>query len=324
MDIAQIPIVDFLKLCKDGARRKGYKWIVTIICREADSKGFYEMIKREWRSLDSITGHSMLVLLAGNESGDNSELIDKDYDYIRRYNDFATVIGGEESEVRTDLSSVRYELLEEFLPKVEKNQTDAVDSLREYFGLKERDIPCIVYTPLYEGKIPVSNIIVKIPKGKTDIYTYFKDLFDEISPKIEELIVLEKDISSKTAQAYESLLECARQSGMYEEIVDCAKRKVYLICQQPLRGMLQRYIDCCKNYKKMYGIDYEIEHKQKVELITTINEAIENQRISEDKEGESQINAFISIGNKNKIINSDINVNIMPYTQTNCINRRDK
>ena len=42
MDIAQIPIVDFLKYCKEGARSKGYSWIVCILCRSRDCKYLYK------------------------------------------------------------------------------------------------------------------------------------------------------------------------------------------------------------------------------------------------------------------------------------------
>ena len=67
MDIAKIPIVDFLRYCKEDAREQGYSWIVCILCRAGDCRYLYESIERDWRSLDSITGKSMLVLLAGNE-----------------------------------------------------------------------------------------------------------------------------------------------------------------------------------------------------------------------------------------------------------------
>ena len=115
MDIAQIPIVDFLKYCKEGARSKGYSWIVCILCRSRDCKYLYKSIERDWQSLDNITGRSMLVLLAGNEVGEHEFTLDADKfyitdkyrSYIKRYNPFATVIGNSGS-IESDLSSVRY------------------------------------------------------------------------------------------------------------------------------------------------------------------------------------------------------------------------
>ena len=46
MDIAAIPIVEFLKYCKNGAKNKGYYWIVYILSRASDSKELYISIKK--------------------------------------------------------------------------------------------------------------------------------------------------------------------------------------------------------------------------------------------------------------------------------------
>lgn len=195
MDIAEIPIVDFLKYCKEGAREKGYFWIVCILCRARDCRNLYKSIECDWQSLDSITGKSMLVLLAGNEVGkdvlssrdlDEFCITDKRTCYIKRYNPFATVIGNSDA-IKTDLSSIRYDILKKHIPNVEKNQTDAIDALRRYFEIEEQDIPCLVYSPLYEDKLPVKNIVVPFPEGEVDLYGYFKRLFNRITPLIDEL-----------------------------------------------------------------------------------------------------------------------------------------
>ena len=196
MDIAQIPIVEFLKYCKKGAREKGYSWIISILCRPRDCRNLYSSIESDWQSLDNITGESMLVLLAGNEVG-KEKLWSKDLDkfcvtdnqesYIKRYNPFATVIGNSHA-IKTDLSSVRYKILKEHIPNIERNQIDAINSLRRYFKIEETDIPCLVYSPLYEDKLPVQNIVVPFPEGEIDLYGYFKRLFNKITPLVDELM----------------------------------------------------------------------------------------------------------------------------------------
>ena len=36
MDIAAIPIVDFLKFCREGAKNRGYNWVVSVLSRKRD------------------------------------------------------------------------------------------------------------------------------------------------------------------------------------------------------------------------------------------------------------------------------------------------
>ena len=180
MDIAAIPIVDFLKFNKAGAKSLGFKWIVCVLSRKSDSKDLYDAIRRDWMSLDNITGRSMLVIFAGSNEKDVSDVqqdldsycvTDRRVGYIKRYNPFATVLS-KRAGIMTDLSSSqRYDYLSDYLPEVEKNQTDAVDSLRNYLNLKEDNIPCLVYIPLYEDIIPVKNIVVKLPTKKADLYS---------------------------------------------------------------------------------------------------------------------------------------------------------
>lgn len=145
MDIAAIPIVDFLKYCKQGAKENGYSWIVCVLCRAGDCRYLYKSIERDWQSLDSITGKSVLVLLAGNEVGKSRIngmnfgefcVADKWEKWMKRYNPFATIIGNSD-EITTYLPSERYRILRDYIPEVESNQTDAVNSLRKYFGISE-------------------------------------------------------------------------------------------------------------------------------------------------------------------------------------------
>lgn len=312
MDIAKIPIVDFLRYCKEGAREQGYSWIVCILCRAGDCRYLYESIERDWRSLDSITGKSMLVLLAGNEvseeklySLDTDKLCitDKRISYIKRYNPFATIIGNSVS-IKSDISSVRYSILKNHIPNVEKNQTDAINALRRYFGISEQDIPCLVYSPLYEDNLPIQNIVVPFPEGEIDLYAYFKRLFNRITPLVDELSVSEDKLQTRIENTYKQLVSHASKSTQCEKIMQCIQDKQYLACEQPTRALLSRYIDLCALYKQVNGIDYHVKESKKSELLSKIENAFYTIDIPLVKPHPS--NVCISMGDNNRIKNSNI------------------
>ncbi len=306
MDIAKIPIVDFLKYCQEGAKREGYYWIVCILSRKRDSKNLYKSIESDWKSLDSITGSRILVLFAGNEV-DDSHLSEQDLgrfcitdnrkSYIRRYNPFATFIGTN-TDIKTDLSSVRYEILQKHILNVEDNQTDAIDSLCRYFDIEEQKIPCLVYMPVIQNSPGVQKTVVSFPKGEIDLYRYFKSLFNRIAPMIDELNNMDEEIAHRIETAYQELESLANTSAQREEIMRSIQDRQYLKCDQPIRGKQSGYIDKCKNYEKKTGT--ASCKNRKSELISEIEKAFSDTEIPLVEP--LPVNANISFGDHNRII----------------------
>jgi hypothetical protein len=74
-----------------------------------------------------------------------------------------------------------------YLKRIQDNQTDAINSLKNLFGLKESDIPCLVFISLLTGK----QHIVPIDFNADDLYGYFRSLICEIDPLLTELRHLE-------------------------------------------------------------------------------------------------------------------------------------
>lgn len=313
MDIAKIPIVDFLRFCKQGAHDRGFYWIVCILSRASDSRGLYRAIERDWQSLDSITGQRMLVLLAGNEIQAydkhynlRSCLTDKREAYVQRYNPFATVIGTMEG-IKADLSSVRYSLLKNSINAVEASQTDAIDSLKRYLGIKEKDIPCLVYIPLYQTTLPVENIVVPFPRGEVDLYFYFKRLYEEISPLVDALSP-HSDLTKRIDNTYEKLISLVNRSSNQNKLLECIENRTYYKDSQPIRGLLSRYIDLCRFYKEKQGEDYVYGTVQNDELLILIKEAFQQLEIPIVEK--MPVNAYISIGDGNIIKKSQISVEV--------------
>lgn len=318
MDIASIPIVDFLKFCRKGARNKGYYWIACILSRTSDSKKLYENIKEDWQSLDSITGNKFLVLLAGNEidSTDrsyrdchdlNSCITDNHESYIKRFNPFATIIGNSNS-IKADLSSVRYSLLHEYIDKIELTQTDAIQSLKQYFGIEEQSIPCLVYIPLYEDQYPFNNIIVPLPKYDADLYMYFKELFVDISPMIAQLSQNCDELTLRIDKVYDKLISLVNKRSDSKILLKCINKKIYYKCDEPVRGLLNQYIDLCKNYERINKNPYVHSSERKSDLLVRIETALEEHYVP--KIENKAINAYINIGENNRFKNSPISITI--------------
>lgn len=317
MDISSIPIVDFLKFCRKGARNKGYYWIACILSRTSDSKKLYENIKEDWQSLDSITGSKFLVLLAGNEiyssdksQGDchdlNSCITDNYESYIKRYNPFATIIGN--NSIKTDLSSVRHSILHEYIDKIESTQTDAIQSLKQYFGIEEQNIPCLVYIPLYEEQYPFNNIIVPLPIYNADLYMYFKELFVDISPMIAQLSQNYDELTLRIDKVYDKLISLAETRSDSKILLKCINEKIYYKCDQPVRGLLNQYIDLCQNYERINKNTYVHSSERKSELLVQIETALKDHCVP--KTENKAVNVYINIGENNRFKNSPISIAI--------------
>ena len=73
MEISNLPIADFYKHCIEGARDRGFRWIITLVARPADVPGLYENLMDSWHSLDSLTANYFLFLFAGKENRTEDE-----------------------------------------------------------------------------------------------------------------------------------------------------------------------------------------------------------------------------------------------------------
>lgn len=332
MNVAQIPLTTYLESYKDAARECGYMWIVCIICRASDCKGLYKSIERDWQSLNSITGRSMLVLLAGNELDESRIkkedkeylasccITDKKMPFVKRYYPYISFIGNEQ-DICTDLTSKNvmctdYSVVqtdpEMFVKYIENNQTDAVDSLRRYFGIEEEDVPCLVYTPVYRKESPINNIIVRLPSGDADLYGYFKKLFNRISPALDEIMPFRNDFEKEIDEVYSKLLKCAEDSKLKEELVNNINIKKNLNYKMPIRGILSQYFALCEEYKEKYGKEYTPinEMGSKSDKLKQIEELFDDIGIPTYRQ--PVVNCSVRIGDNNRIKNTAINIIVEP------------
>lgn len=108
MDFSTVPITQFYDKCLKGARNSGFKWVVSLIAREADVSGLYHNLKKSWYSLDSITNKYFLFVFAGKQNNTfedhwESRVVDESYDYIGVYNEYITFLKDTKEPLKTHI-----------------------------------------------------------------------------------------------------------------------------------------------------------------------------------------------------------------------------
>lgn len=270
MEFSSLPIVEFYNHCLDGAKSKGYKWVISLVARADDVTDLYHNLKHSWYSLDSITGQYFLFVFAGKENitfeeQSRSKITNYFAEYQAVYNRFVSILNPNANIKHY----VHYDWRHDekgYLQYVSETQTDAINSLKRFFHLSEVDIPCLVFTSLYNNE----RYIVPIGRTSNDLYSYFKKIFIPIDPLLETIKNLEtkaaflrqqedslglqlKNVSltpeDKLVILHNELIEWA-ESNDDTDLVWCVENRKYKKYPQPIRGTLSKYIDISKEYER--------------------------------------------------------------------------
>jgi hypothetical protein len=273
MNFLNIPIKDFYRHCLASAKSAGFKWVVSLVAYDAERDGLYRNLHRAWLSLDSITGKHILFVVAGKENRTHDERwqsrIGNLSDYSVYYNNHVHILNQDIELTDYFVDYRRYSSKDErdvTFDHIRKNQTWAVEELKAYFGISESDLPCLVFISMRNNE----KNIIPINKGANDIFSYFKNLFCQIEPRLRLLTELDSDRKSLASKQYSvsAAIKSITFSGnevifrLYEELnkqagdtdndelLRCIKNKTYGKFEQPLRSKLNRFIDLTKNFEK--------------------------------------------------------------------------
>lgn len=278
MEISNLPIADFYKYCIEGARSRGYKWIITLVARPADVPGLYENLVNSWHSLNSLTGDYFLFLFAGKENRTQEEqfqsrVANRFRSYQAVFNRFTRVINPQAELTYTPHD---WRVNKEYIEHVPESQTDAIDSLKVLFDISEANIPCLVFTSLNQ----TSRYVVEIDRFSNHLYNLFKAIFEKIDSRLRDLRGLEeteislrtkKDrledelrdqpmtIEGKLYSLYFELCEYAKQRND-TDLRLCIENRRYKTLPQPIRGKLSKYVDLSKAYERKNKIEFSIEY----------------------------------------------------------------
>ncbi len=297
-----IPMTDFFKYCQTAAFDKGFLWIVCLLSREADSQSLYENLKKQWNSLNDITGSRFVFMFAGHqdENCDSTLVLNKiTYREISSIsNPFMHIFNIPHLRPNMPPEEQRKYLAarSKYYDKLPENQTKEISELRDYFQISEKEIPCLIFISL------TSNKRIIVPVEGDDLYSYFKKMIINIEDKLKQLNPILSDVVSyreykrtklyhqyqKHIQLRAELKEAARNLANIEQkrLIECINQQEYGSFPKDIRRKLDQYVDLGKLLQRE-GAYHKFEEmisneNQKKEIIDKIAKEIEAQ-IEENK-----------------------------------------
>ncbi|MEU4493662.1 TIR domain-containing protein [Streptomyces sp. NPDC023998] len=211
---SQVPIVEFFEQMLPGSRAVGYKLVLTMLAREADSPSLYEDVGRYWTSLHDATGPDILFVFAGANAATRlgaQGIPDRREPVMYLAEDAAVGWGargrptiywsgssyrrdmtwGPGRKGHSEIESSR-RLLRGGTPRLygqdfAEDHTSEIGALRRYLGLRESQIPCLVFTVLGPSAGLEERIIVPLSVIRSTVYQYVKELSEFLEDALETI-----------------------------------------------------------------------------------------------------------------------------------------
>ncbi len=186
MEIVNIPIIDFYKYCLDCAYKRGFKWVLCLLAREADAEMSYRQIQKYWNSLHDLTGNQILFVFAGalKEDDEYSSVLHHEHESWRGLQNATMHILNKNPLTISYYEYPKLDFNKYSFGKITVNHTCAISELRDYFGLSEKEIPSLVFTPTYQF---IQNKHVAVPLKGENIYQEIKEIIEILEKPLKEL-----------------------------------------------------------------------------------------------------------------------------------------
>lgn len=184
MEIVNIPIIDFYKFCLDCAYERGFKWVLCFLAREADAEMSYRQIQRYWNSLHDLTGSQILFVFAGALKDEYSSVLHHEYESWRGLQNTTLHILDKNSFTIPYYKYPKIDFNKHRFGKIAVNHTRSISELRDYFGLSEKVIPSLVFTPTYWS---IQDKHITVPLKGENIYLELKEVIGNLEIPLKEL-----------------------------------------------------------------------------------------------------------------------------------------
>ena len=194
-----VPLTEFYENLLPAARSAEYKLVLTAVAREADSPAFYEDVKRYWSSLHDATGPNILFLFAGANAAtklDKRGLRHPREPVVFRSNHLA--FEGTHDKIwqmkwndRFRSPDITSELRrgKPYLDEsddVTKSHTLEIYALSRFLGIREFQLPCLVFTLLRPQRFK-NSIVPFSAFEQTTVYLYIKSIAETLEYHFESI-----------------------------------------------------------------------------------------------------------------------------------------
>jgi len=162
MLVSTVPLVDLYKSYLAGAEKNGFILSGCLIARQADSNKLYENLFDTWTSLHDLTGNNVCLFFAGHQK-DRVEL------YISNGDTIGNKTGYHNGTSYSQYPFYSFAFLEEQNEReVIRSHTLEINALKEFFNIREKELPCLIIT-LLDSK---ENFI--LPILNSNFYDFMK------------------------------------------------------------------------------------------------------------------------------------------------------
>ena len=197
------PLTRFFGEMLPAARFAGYKLVLTLLAREADSDGIFRDVERYWSSLHDVTGDHVLFVLGARAAGrkfPHTGMPERREPVMHSSPNMAvsgkrTVYWHGESRPIAHLWDSLLRGHEDPSENLARSHSMEITSLRHHLGLDENCIPALLVMPLDGHRIVVAFARFE---GIT-IYSYIKELvgsLDHLFTRLDITSVRLKDLRS--------------------------------------------------------------------------------------------------------------------------------
>lgn len=197
MYIVDVPIEQFYQECLISARKHNFSFLMCFVARDADARNEYDELKNNWHSLHDLTGDHILFTIAGMNVNQNRN------SYISISGSCGEGIASENFSIinNTDLDTERrterrrsisgcFPADEVDFDDLRRSQTLSTSSLKNTFGIKEKDVPCLVLVDIGTESRDCHSFVIPLKNGNSiyDFTKYFISYYEDLLKENEEKI----------------------------------------------------------------------------------------------------------------------------------------
>lgn len=286
MEIINIPIIDYLMLCRHLAAQRGFKWVMVLLARERDAIKSFEDIKKYWDSYNDLTAEKILFVFSlanRKEKSYNRHPAFENECWIRAFNPQFLIMNDTIPSIST-WDSHSQNIVRNYRNAAIDNHTQNISDLCREYNISESQIPSLLLFKLhsYMPDLSTQKPII-LPLINDDLYGSIKNLLLYLEPFLKKIKECElhcegllnklKEVNEAISNAklssqerhYLRAISFLQKTSMSEETrsiiqhaIETLDLKICHTFSQPLRGCINQIISLLIANK---NIQYNIDQK---------------------------------------------------------------